>query len=178
MPSPFECATAVQHAVAFDRLEWRRVPVVRVRRDDIDMVQQDDAGLIAAFEPCPDVTAPRSRLGELILDAFFVEDPRDELSAHRFIAGRVGRVDLDVGFEAFEGNGLGIEAGTESKQQDAKAQRGTKNHLDAPGYEGAMLTVSPPARNRPGHAGALAENQGCLPHWSRGTGSPFVTYHS
>lgn len=61
------------------------------------MIQQDESGLVAAFESCPDVAAPGCAFCRLAGDAFGFEDVGDELDRAGLVAGRVDGVYLQEG---------------------------------------------------------------------------------
>ena len=73
-----------------------RVPVIRIRRYDINVVEEHEGGLVAAIEPSPDVAPAWSRLGNLVVDAFSLEDLREEPRAGNLVTRRIHGVGADV----------------------------------------------------------------------------------
>ncbi len=84
--------------VAVPDLATERIhrPVIVVRRDDVDVVQEQDRRLVAPLEPRPDVAPARRRLGGLVVDSGSIEDLREELDTSGLVARRVRRIDADV----------------------------------------------------------------------------------
>ena len=67
------------------------------------MLQEYEAGFVAAFEACPYVAAAFSTLGRFIFDTFRFEDVSIEIYCTEFISGRINSVDSDKILEPFYG---------------------------------------------------------------------------
>ena len=89
-------ATAVDVSLPDFAREWWHGPVARVCRDYVDMIEQYQRRFAPPVQARPDVAAPRRRLSGFVGNTRRIEDRGEIFDAARFVARRVGRVDLDV----------------------------------------------------------------------------------
>ena len=83
------------------------VPVARVGGHDIGMVQKNETGLRAPFQPGPEIPAAGSRLGRFVRDALGLQELRKEGNRPGLVAGGIRRIDTQVRLQAL--HGLGFE---------------------------------------------------------------------
>ena len=84
--------------MALTNLSGQRIgrPEPTVRWHDIHVAQQDERRLVPSLEAGPDVAASRCRLGNLVGNAFLLQNRLEKLGSSDLVPRRVRRVDAQV----------------------------------------------------------------------------------